>query len=919
MKKRLFAAFVGLYLIVSMLPTMAFAEAGVQDSGTTIGASGLCEHHTRHDESCGYTEGTAEIPCSHEHTEDCYTLVTECVHKHTAACYPAESVSENTATPSEPEETEPTECTHECSEESGCITETLDCKHEHKVNGGEADREGGLGRGEACGYVPATEGTPCTFVCEVCNAQDSGNPATPSDAQPEECTCETLCTGEEINADCSVCSVEGAELDKVCVGAALLLAAPTLRTGGIELYVSGQEITESGCYENQDGTWTKVGDTEPANGQFHYDADSASLKLNNVSIVGGAGPKDTLSLQTTDSAASLQIVLNGKNDLTGGLPIWVHADHGNASLTITGDGTLTTTGTGLGGTGGIFVQSGPMGSTNGSYLTIENGANVISNCTQTTAVTLVAPADGEAILTVIGGNLTADGGSSAGIYYGKLDGDIPSDDHRYLRIAGNSIIRRNRLSYATGLSVQRQYNSSSGGIIFDGNEGTVYGKVELQEDLEIGEGESLTLYNGASLSAGDHNVIVDGGTLDESLKESLGDSVKYAPAITTHPQNVKVKEKETATFTVEATGSDLSYQWQQSENGSDWTDIEGANAAEYTTGKATMDMNGTQYRCVVTGYGTAAESNAATLTVQKATTPIDPKYVRYIVEHYKQNTDGSYTLADTEQPIDEIGKTVTATPKTYEGYTYNPNAAGTVVSGTLKTISSPDDIVTLKLYYDITLYTVTVNGSYAQTTGAGNYAEGATVAIDAGTRSGYTFDGWTSADGVTFANAGSAQTTFTMPEKAVTVTANWTKKSSGGGSPSSSSGGGSYSGPVGVYYADGRTEDAASDVTSGTWEQETISDGSIGWRFKLTDGSYAADRWIKALWNDQYLWYHMDADGYLDSSWFTDTDGNIYYLHPFHDGNFGYMYTGDHVIDGIAYSFSRGREQDGFPEGALKR
>ena len=131
-----------------MLPTMAFAEAGVQDSGTTIGASGLCEHHTRHDESCGYTEGTAEIPCSHEHTEDCYTLVTECVHKHTAACYPAESVSENTATPSEPEETEPTECTHECSEESGCITETLDCKHEHKVNGGEADREGGLGRSD---------------------------------------------------------------------------------------------------------------------------------------------------------------------------------------------------------------------------------------------------------------------------------------------------------------------------------------------------------------------------------------------------------------------------------------------------------------------------------------------------------------------------------------------------------------------------------------------------------------------------------------------------------------------------------------------------------------------------------------------------------------------------------------------------
>ena len=185
-------------------------------------------------------------------------------------------------------------------------------------------------------------------------------------------------------------------------------------------------------------------------------------------------------------------------------------------------------------------------------------------------------------------------------------------------------------------------------------------------------------------------------------------------------------------------------------------------------------MSNYQYRCVVkSASGVGVISNAATLTVQKSTTPIDPKYVRYIVEHYTQNADGSYTLADIEQPIDEIGKTVKATPKTYEGYTYNPNAAGTVVSETLKAISSPDDIVTLKLYYDITLYTVTVNGSYAQTTGAGSYAKDATVTIDAGTRSGYTFDGWTSADGVTFANAGSAQTTFTMPEKAVTVTANW--------------------------------------------------------------------------------------------------------------------------------------------------
>ena len=100
-------------------------------------------------------------------------------------------------------------------------------------------------------------------------------------------------------------------------------------------------------------------------------------------------------------------------------------------------------------------------------------------------------------------------------------------------------------------------------------------------------------------------------------------------------------------------------------------------------------------------------------------------------------------------------------------------------------------------------------------------------------------------------------------------------RSSSSSGSSGSSGGGSYTGPVGVYYADGRTDEAASDVTSGTWEQETASDGSISWRFKLADGSYAVGRWIKALWNDRYLWYHMDENGYLQGGWFTDTDGNI--------------------------------------------
>ena len=82
------------------------------------------------------------------------------------------------------------------------------------------------------------------------------------------------------------------------------------------------------------------------------------------------------------------------------------------------------------------------------------------------------------------------------------------------------------------------------------------------------------------------------------------------------------------------------------------------------------------------------------------------------------------------------------------------------------------------------LYEVKVVGG----TGSGKYSEGEKVNITANDKSGYTFTNWTGSDGVVFANASSKTTSFTMPAKAVTVTANYS--ANGGGY----SGGGSFSG-----------------------------------------------------------------------------------------------------------------------------
>ena len=543
----------------------------------------------------------------------------------------------------------------------------------------------------------------------------------------------------------------------LCMALALclsLLPATALAAGEHDSHSNGWTEFTAGTTTLSGGSYYLSGDVEysgtesiTVSGEVILCLNDHKLDLKGRRISVGSGASFTLCDCSTGG------VLTGGSD----------SARNGGGVYVAGGGTFTMTGGSIAGNtaaagGGVYVDEGGTftmagGSINNNKATSGGGGGVMVNL---------------GTFTLSGGSITGNAtndetyGSGGGVcLYGTF----------YL--SGDSIIQNNTKAGATD-NLYLGWN-------------TIKITGPLGENARIGvnaEGVPRSFISGWSDNmAGEDPADYfssDGDAWDIGLNANGDVVLGSLCTIVTQPADKSVIEGKTATFTVNATGSEpLSYQWQQNMNGSGWTDITGETNATYTTEKTTMDMNGTQYRCVVSNSAGSVISDAATLTVQKSTTPIDPKYVRYIVEHYKQNADGSYTLADTEQPIDEIGKTVTATPKTYEGYTYNPNAAGTVVSGTLKAISSPDDIVTLKLYYDITLYTVTVNGSYAQTTGAGNYAEGATVAIDAGTRSGYTFDGWTSADGVTFANAGSAQTTFTMPAGDVTVTAGFTRISSG--------------------------------------------------------------------------------------------------------------------------------------------
>ena len=149
---------------------------------------------------------------------------------------------------------------------------------------------------------------------------------------------------------------------------------------------------------------------------------------------------------------------------------------------------------------------------------------------------------------------------------------------------------------------------------------------------------------------------------------STTNPVPAAPTITTQPANQTIVAGQTATFTVVATGSALSYQWNK--NGAA---ISGGTSSTYSTPVTTGSDNGAQFIVVVRNNAGSVTSTAATLTVNAA----------------------AVAPAITTQPVNQMvtaGQTatftVTATGTAPLSYQWNKN--GTAISGaTSSTYTTP--------------------------------------------------------------------------------------------------------------------------------------------------------------------------------------------------------------------------------------
>lgn len=187
-------------------------------------------------------------------------------------------------------------------------------------------------------------------------------------------------------------------------------------------------------------------------------------------------------------------------------------------------------------------------------------------------------------------------------------------------------------------------------------------------------------------------------------------------------------------------------------------------------------------------------------------------------------------------------------------------------------------------------YTLTVEGSEAETTGAGEYEAGEQVTLDAGSRFGYAFAGWTATAGA-LADPDAAQTTFTMPAEDVTVTAAWTAVSSSGGSAAysvtvaDSDGGSVETSPA--RAARGRMvtltvrpdEGYALDSLTASWSGGTLSltdRGDGTYTFTMPRGGVTVRALFAAVEPEEPETPQLPFDDVAADDWFYDAVAYVY-------------------------------------------
>lgn len=463
----------------------------------------------------------------------------------------------------------------------------------------------------------------------------------------------------------------------LCLGLLPVTALAAAPEGQL-IYVGGVKISSSGYWTtDDDGNVTaNTGEGTPTDNYIHYDADNNTLTLHNATIKEQLDYSENIEAGTyifgsaigvfnRNGAAELTITLVGTNTIAEvGKGIYVLASStstGGATLTITGGGSLDASASQT----GIWVQS-----NNGDATLTIRDADVEAEVTGSNGdgVLVQAGQSSNASLSVNGGSLTATGSGTDGAGIRFLFGSSDSSSRTpSLTVSGNAMVKASggeggiSTNSSTATEIKSDSEATSGGIVFNGNKGTVYGKVTLQKDLTIKSGQTLDIPSGASLTIGnDATLTVDGGTLTGDVTGTVNYKVTGV-SLNTDSLSLEVGESETLTATITPSNA--------TDQNVTWSSNNESVATVDTSGKVTAIKAGTATITATAADG-SGKSASCSVTVKAPPEPEpepEPTPPPYIPPTYAvttpETTGGTVTVSPSRASSGRT-VTITATPDT---------------------------------------------------------------------------------------------------------------------------------------------------------------------------------------------------------------------------------------------------------------
>lgn len=471
--------------------------------------------------------------------------------------------------------------------------------------------------------------------------------------------------------------------------------APNSLYVGDQLVINGNNTTFWTTDKSTGGLTEYEGNDD--NWNVKYDPSTVTLTLKNATIKGVYNNVNTsgsgIYAASSSGPVSLNIVLEEENKISGMYGIGVSSSGGDASLNISGSGSLTVSG--LSGNGiGIF-----MSSQNSANLTIEEASvTALGSQDGGSGVRLITSQTGSPSLTieVKGGSLQASGETNGIHFLSNVNGATAVAN---LKVSGNAMVKASNIittkdgtGSAPELKPAASGSDGTGGIIWDGKNGTVYGDVTLQEDITIGEGESLTIGQDANLTVPFGTTLTNNGTVTTEGGGTLTNNGKIYNSGTL-PDNIQGSAPPkitTASLLNGTVGTSYSQTLASDNNPTNWSITSGTLPAGLTLDTSTGEITGapttagTSTFTVTATNSAGSDSKELSLTVKS----VSVTGVKLDQESLTLQENGSATLTATVEPANASNQDITWKSSDTSIATVDANGTVTAISAGTATITA---------------------------------------------------------------------------------------------------------------------------------------------------------------------------------------------------------------------------------------